>query len=204
MLQKALSIIIVVFLIITGCSASMPSAEKILEKMETAESYSCEAKMAVKNNKSIFYYNLKQYYKQQGKFRIEFYDDYGELKQTMIYNNGQCGIYHAHIDKPFKTQNFADTKEHNSFISAFLVNYRNDPEAKWTKEKIDEEDYYVFQCRIENENRYFSRAFLLVNVKSAQPKLLYIFDKNDSKTMEVKYKNFKYNDSLDDSLFDME
>ncbi|MGI5998650.1 MAG: germination lipoprotein GerS-related protein [Lutispora sp.] len=204
MLQKALSIIIIVILIITGCSASKLSAEETLEKMETAESYSCEAKMAVKNNKSIFYYNLKQYYKQQGKFRIEFYDDYGKMKQTMIYNNGQCGIYHAQIDKPFKTQNFADTKEHNSFISAFLVNYRNDPEAKWTKEKIDEEDYYVFQCRIDKENRYFSRVFLLVNVKSAQPQLLYIFDKNDSKTMEVKYKNFKYNDSLDDSLFDME
>ncbi len=204
MLQKALSIITIVILIITGCSASKLSAEETLEKMETAESYSCEAKMAVKNNKSIFYYNLKQYYKQQGKFRIEFYDDYGKMKQTMIYNNGQCGIYHAQIDKPFKTQNFADTKEHNSFISAFLVNYRNDPEAKWTKEKIDEEDYYVFQCRIDKENRYFSRAFLLVNVKSAQPQLLYIFDKNDSKTMEVKYKNFKYNDSLDDSLFDME
>jgi outer membrane lipoprotein-sorting protein len=60
MLQKALSIIIIVILIITGCSASKLSAEETLEKMETAESYSCEAKMAVKNNKSIFYYNLKQ------------------------------------------------------------------------------------------------------------------------------------------------
>jgi len=204
MLQKALSIIIIVFLIITGCSASIPSAEKILKKMETAESYSCEAKMAVKNNKSIFYYNLKQYYKQQGKFRVEFYDDYGKLKQTMIYNNGQCAIYHANIDKPFKTQNFADTKEHNSFISAFLTSYRNDPEAKWIKEKIDEEEYYVFQCRVENENRYFRRALLFVNIKNAQPKFLHIFDKDDSKIMEVKYNNFKYNDSLDDSLFNME
>jgi len=204
MLQKALSIIIIVILIITGCSASKLSAEETLEKMETAESYSCEAKMAVKNNKSIFYYNLKQYYKQQGKFRIEFYDDYGKMKQTMIYNNGQCGIYHAQIDKPFKTQNFADTKEHNSFISAFLEYYRNDSEAKWTKEEIEEEEYYVFQCKIDKENRYFSRALLFVNVKNAQPKLLYIFDKDGFKTMEVEYNNFQYNASLDDSLFDME
>lgn len=204
MLQKALSIIIIVLVVISGCSVSAPTAEKTLEKMETAESYSSEAKMAVKNNKSIFYYNLKQYYKQQGKFRIEFYDDYGELKQTMIYNNGQCGIYHAQIDKPFKTQNFTDTKEHNSFISAFLENYKNDSEAKWTKEKIGDKEYFVFQCKISNENPYFNKAVLFVEMKNALPKFLYILGEDGSKTLEVEYKDFQYNVTLDDSLFDME
>ena len=98
---RTLSIIVIVVMLV-GCTVSSLSPEDVLAKMETAESYWAEARMAVKNNKSVFYYNLKQFYKQQDKFRVEFYDDYGNLKQTMIYNNGQCGIYHDKIDKPLK------------------------------------------------------------------------------------------------------
>ncbi|SHI98041.1 germination lipoprotein GerS-related protein [Lutispora thermophila] len=204
MLQKALSIIIVILVVISGCSVSYPTAEEVLEKIEAAKSYSCEAKMAVKNNKSVFYYNLKQYYMQPEKFRIEFYDDYGELKQTMIYNNGQCGIYHTQIEKPFKAQNFTDTKEHNSFVSVFLENYKKDAEARWTKEKIEDEEYFVFQCKISDGNEYFNTALLFVLMKNAVPRFLYILGEDNSKTMRVEYRDFQYNVTIDDSLFNME
>lgn len=204
MLQKALSIIIILSLILTGCLTSIPSAEKVLGKMETAESYSSEARMAVKNNKSIFYYNLKQYYKKPDKFRIEFRDDSEVIKQIMIYNNGQCGIFHADIDKPFMTNNFAETKENNSFLSAFLDSYKNASDAKWDLEKREDEEFYVYRCSIVNGNPYFKRAVLFVNPKDAQPKLLNIFGEDDSKTLEVEYKTFQYDTVFDDLLFNIE
>lgn len=204
MLHKALSIIIILSLILTGCMNSIPSAEKILEKMESAESYTSEARMAVKNNKSIFYYNIKQYYKKPDKFRVEFLDDSGVIKQIMIYNKGQCGIFHADIDKPFKTDNFSETKEHNSFLSAFLAYYKNAPDAKCDLEKRDTDELYVYQCSITNGNAYFKRALLYVNSKDAQPKLLNIFGEDDTITLEVDFKNFEYNTSLEDLLFNMQ
>lgn len=204
MLQKTLSIIIILSLIVTGCIATLPSAEKVLKKMEDAESYSSDARMAVKNNKSVFYYNLKQYYKKQGKFRIEFCNDDGVIKQTMIYNNGQCGIFHTDIDKPFKTNNFTDTKEHNSFLQAFIENYKNASDARWDLEVRKDGEFYAYQCSIDNENPYFKRAILLVNPKDAHPILLNIFGEDDSKTLEVEYNNFQYNIALDDLLFNIE
>ena len=200
---RTLSIIVIVVML-AGCTVSSLSPEDVLAKMETAESYWAEARMAVKNNKSVFYYNLKQFYKQQDKFRVEFYDDYGNLKQTMIYNNGQCGIYHDKIDKPFKTQNFIDAKEHNSFITTFVGYYNKDPEAKWSKGKINDEEYYVFRCSIENKNSFFSGAELYVSSKNAIPKMLCIYGEDGRKTMEVEYKSFEYNRSFDGSLFFIE
>lgn len=204
MLQKVLSIIVIVSLVLAGCMLSAPSAEKVLKKMEDASGYSSEARMAVKNNRSVFYYNLKQYYKKPDKFRIEFYDDNLVMKQIMIYNNGQCGIFHVGIDKPFKSDTFAGTKEHNSFLSAFLENYRNAPDAKWTVEEKDGRDYYVFQCSVAGNNPYFKKALLYVNPKNAQPLLLNVFAEDDSKTLEVEYKTFLYGTETDDSLFDIE
>lgn len=202
-MRKTLSII-VMLLMLAGCTVSNLSAEEVLKKMETAESYSAEAKMAVKNNKSVFYYNLKQFYKQQDKFRVEFYDDYGNLKQTMIYNDGQCAIYHSKIDKPFKTQNFLDAKEHNSFITTFIGYYKEDPEANWSRGKINDDDYYVFRCNMKSNNSFFSSAELYVNSKNAVPKMLCIYGEDGGKTMEVEYKSFKYNVSIDDSMFFIE
>lgn len=204
MLKKLLFIILIVSLLLAGCMLSAPSAEKVLKKMEDASGYSSEARMAVKNNKSVFYYNLKQYYKKPDKFRIEFYDDNLVMKQIMIYNNGQCGVFHVGIDKPFKSGTFAGTKEHNSFLSAFLENYKNATDAKWTMEKKDGGDYYVFQCSMAGNNPYFKKALLHVNPKDAQPLLLNIFAEDDSKTLEIEYKTFVYGAELDDSLFDIE
>lgn len=186
-----------------GCKAGNLSPEKVLKAMEDINEYTAEATMKVKNNKSVFTYYMKQYYKKQDKFRVEFFDDGGNTNQIIIYNNNQCGIFHTGIKKPFISENFIGSKEYNSFLNEFLNNYKSDENAYMVLNKMEEREFYVLKCKIEKGNSYFKNAELYVDAKTAMPRQLIIYGDDDSKNIEIKYKNFNYNERIEDSIFEI-
>lgn len=203
MLQKVILVSLLLSFILYGCKANNLSSQKVLETMENASSYTAEALMNVQNNKSILIYNMKQYYKKPDKFRIEFYDDSGNIEQIIISNNNRCGVFHVGISKPFISENFNDSKEHNSFLNTFLINYKKDEKAHVVLDKIIDKDYYIFRCAMEKGNSYFENVELYIDAKTAIPQQLLIYGKNNSKNIEIVYKSFSYNDKLNDSIFEI-
>lgn len=203
MLQKAILVLILLSFIFYGCKVSNLSSQEVLDTMENANAYTSDAIMKVKNNKSIFIYKLKQYYKKQDKFRIEFYDENDNVKQIIIYNNNQCGIFDTSILKPFISENFFGSKEHNSFLKTFLMNYKADERAYVVLDKMEDKEYYIFKCNAEKGNLYFKNIELYADAKTAIPHQLIIYGENNSKTIEIIYKDFTYNNNLDDLLFEV-
>lgn len=203
MLQKIILVSLLLSFILYGCKAGNLSSQKVLETMENANSYTAEALMNVQNNKSILTYNMKQYYKKPDKFRIEFYDGSGNIEQIIISNNSRCGVFHAGISKPFISENFIGSKEHNSFLKTFLINYKKDEKAHVVLDKIIDKDYYIFRCTMEKGNSYFENIELYIDAKTAIPQQLLIYGKNNSKNIEIVYKSFSYNDKLNDSIFEI-
>ena len=204
MLQRALFITILLCVLLIGCKGGVLSSQEVLDRMGNADTYNSECIMKVQNNKSVFTYNLKQYYKRQDKYRVEFYDDTGGIKQTIIYNDNKCGVFHTGISKPFLSDNFIGTKEHSSFLSAFIANYKEDEKAEEALDTSEGNNYYIFTCNLENQNTYFKKSILRVDAKNAVPKLLIILGDKDNKTIEISYVNFSYNVPIDDSLFSLE
>lgn len=204
MLQKALFMTILLCMLLTGCKGRTLSSQEVLSRMGDADTYTSESIMKVQNNKSVFTYNLKQYYKRQDKYRVEFYDDTDCIMQTIIYNGNKCGVFHTSISKPFISDNFIGTKEHSSFLSAFIANYKKDEKAEEVMDKSEGNDYYIFTCKLDNQNSYFKKSILKVDAKNAVPKLLTILGENDNKTIEISYANFSYNVPIDDLLFNLE
>lgn len=189
--------------ILFSCKASKKSPEQILEVLENANTYTAEGIMNVKNNKSIFTYNMKQYYKKPGKIKIDFYNDDGSLIQSIIYNNGQCEIFHIGITKPYLCENFTDTKDYNSSLNTFLKNYRADERAYVEIKNCDGKECYSYKCSIINGNSYFNSSELIIDAITEVPGELIIYGSDGSKTIAIAYKNFAYNEDLDDSIFDI-
>ena len=204
MYYRTILLFLVLVLILSGCRGSNLRPEEVLKTMEGVDQYTTEAIMQVKNNKSVFIYNMRQYYKKRDKLRIEFLDKDGRIDQTIVYNDKQCALFHKNVKKPFIRDNFDDSKEYISFLGEFLRNYRFDEEAYIRLEKEGEEELYVLRCNIERENPYFKYAELYADVKRAIPQKLIIYGDDDSKNIEVIYENFKINQDIDDTIFDID
>jgi outer membrane lipoprotein-sorting protein len=69
--------------------------------------------------------------------------------------------------------------------------------------KMEEREFYVLKCKIEKGNSYFKNAELYVDAKTAMPRQLIIYGDDDSKNIEIKYKNFNYNERIEDSIFEI-
>ena len=82
--------------------------------------------------------------------------------------------------------------------------YKEDEKAEETMEKSEDSNYYIFACKLNNQNPYFTKAILKVDAKNAVPKLLAILGENNTKTIEISYIDFSYNVPIDDLLFSLE
>lgn len=205
MCRKVISVLIIVCLFFTGCTAFKPkrSFEEVSKRLLKLEAYTCNVTMRVANNKSIMEYKLKHFYKSPDKYRIEVLAP-EELKgQVTVYNGSRSYIYHPVIDQYLITENFSGSVEYNAFIGSFMNQVRKTEEIKVSSEKDGERELIVVEFEVPEPNNYMQHERLWLDAENIVPVKAVIFGNDGKAAVEVYYDNFVYNPGLKDGDFEI-
>ncbi|WIF95325.1 LolA family protein [Caminicella sporogenes] len=203
MKYKIFLISIFIILILVGCREK--SDEQLfydVQKFITSlDSYTCTAYITIYGNKEPETYIVKQWYKAPDKYRIDIEKPEELRGKTTIYNGNKVLIRHPKIGQGWIMENYKNTVEQKMFLGYFIHNYLNNENGKIKKQTIKKIDYLLFETEIPGEHPYFNREKLWFEIKKYYPYRLQILDINDKIRVDIKYRNFEYNQKIKDDVF---
>lgn len=203
--RRIICMFITVCVVFTGCGIQKPerSFEKMNKKFLKLETYICDVKMRVTNNKSTMEYKLRHYYKSPDKYKIEVLAPKELEGQVTVYNGSGSYIYHPGINQYLVTENFSGSVDYNAFIGSFMNHIKKTENIKISNEKSGGKELIVLEFKVPAPNSYMSLEKLWIDVENTVPVKAEIYG-NDGKTnVEVYYDNFVYNPGLNDRDFEI-
>lgn len=196
-------LLLVACIVLFGCSGNIGKEDKVIQRLKNIKSYSCNAAVKVRNNKSIMKYELKHFYKKSIGFRLEVVKP-DELKgQILIYRANEFLSYNPASDNTLVIDDSNQIFGYHILLGTFLQ-YYNDYEIA----DIGSGDYKDFKCYtyrfiLANSNTYMNQAKCYINKKDGLPVKMDILDKDGNKTIEIEYTNFVLNPKIDKEIFEL-
>ena len=201
---KNLAIVFLACIFLFGCSSTVSKEEKIIKKLKGLNSYSCNAIVKVKNNKSIMKYELKHYYKKNIGFRLEVAKPEDLKGQILIYKANEVFLYNPVSNNVLAIDDSNGMFGYHTILGTFLQYY-----DEHNVDEIKDENYKNFECftyrfTLTNSNIYMYQVRCFVNKENGLPVKMDILDKDGNKTTEVEYVDFALNPRIDNEIFELE
>lgn len=201
---KKLMIIFLACIFLFGCSSSIGKEEKIIKKLKDLNSYSCNATVKVKNNKSIMKYELKHYYKKNTGFRVEVTKP-EELKgQILIYRANEFLSYNPVSDNTLVIDDSNQIFGYHMLLGTFLQYYNDYDIVEIKSENYKDFKCYTYRLTLANSNIYMNQGKCYVNKEDGLPVKMDILDKDGNKTTEIEYSDFVLNAKIDKKMFELD
>lgn len=189
----------IILLFLVSCSSGGDCYESH-KKLMDMKSYSSEADIIVNGNKSSSTYKVKQIVQDSGNIKLETIEP-KELKgKKVVYSNNKWKVYHPLIDEIVEFDALRDIDE----IIYMGIIQKKFLMSEDLKEKVvnkSGQKCIEFKAKLPNQNSHRNYAKLYVGEKDSIPVLLEIYDEKDKVSVEVRYKNFKYNPSINKGEF---
>lgn len=190
-------------LLLTGCGEKTDEeifylAQKQIMGLDT---YVCTANITVYGNKTPEQYTVKQWFKAPNKYKIEVQSPEEVKGKTTIYNGKKAFICHPRIGQEWLMEDFLDSTEQKMFLGHFISNFISTENAELSRETIEDRDYILMETEIPGNHPYFNKKKLWFDIKKYYPYRLQVVDKDDNLRIDVKYIDFRYNESIDDKFF---
>jgi len=190
-------------LILWGCSPKSDEdlfyeAQKQLNKME---SYYAQVEITSIGNKGPQQYIMKQWFKKPDKYKLEILSPENLKGKVTISDGSRAWIYNPEIDQTWMMQSFAHSEEQNMFLGYFLKNCLNSESVEVSSKTMDGEDYLIITTDIPGNHVYYHKELLYIHIDTMKPYSLQVYDVKDQLRIEVKYIEFQYNPSLENTIF---
>jgi outer membrane lipoprotein-sorting protein len=197
--------VVIAVILLQGCKKQVGSeflkAQKMLGGLET---YTVTAEIIVRGNKVVENYVVKQYFKYPDRYRLEVVSPGDKCGKVTIYDGQRIVIYHPQIKQVYIMENFKEVEETGMFPGHFAKNLFSSENADYQVKKIGSDEYTVIKVEIPGGNNYRKYQVLYIDNKSTVPYKMEILDSNGNTAVTVHYKNFLYNNKIDDKLFTMD
>ncbi len=188
---------IVLILLLAGCEKiSLPRADttkSVYETFSEMQSYSARIKVFTYSNTNENAYEVTQYYAYPEKYRSECGDS------VTVINKDKASVqYDAKSDKEI----FDKISDESNFmyLNSFFDKYYRDEKAN-VKSSSKNDKLITLSVDTGLENKYKSRAELILNTQDMKPISLKITDGKGKTYMKIEYISFKINPELDLKLF---
>lgn len=185
--------------LLSGCGKTSKDYNEITEFLKNIENYSSDVKIILKNNKQKIAYDTVQIYNKSLGHIVNLNNE-----RIFIYKDQNIYVKDIKNDKVYVQDNDFDKTFRLSFISEYVKMLYTNEQINYSYESIDDKEYMLIHYFIPGVNRNFSEAVLYINSENMKPKKVYIYDKDGIETMEVVYENFKIDEEIDNSLFDID
>lgn len=199
----------IILLCLNGCTKTenkenLSTMEKIQNQLLNMENYACVATVEHISSKNTRTYEMKQFCKKTGEYRLEMISPESVEGIITTYDGKRICQYNPRVEgkliKDIEPSKYVD----EMFLTAFISNYLQSEETSIETSKFDASKCTVLEAVIPGEHKYLSTEKLWVDNENLTPKQLIIYDKENKERIKVSYKEFKFNAQLDNKIFNIE
>jgi outer membrane lipoprotein-sorting protein len=202
LLKKFFLLLILSLIFLCSCEKKddLYNAHKKLAEMK---SYIAIADITVNSNKGTSNYKVKQYFVEPDKLRIETTEPDFLKGKVICFDGAKWKIYHPLIKQSFEADKLKNEDE-LVFLGILKNGILSGEDAKYKYASKDGVDYVQIKTTIPGGNDYRKYTIVYLNRKTYLPEIMEIYDENDQVRVIVKYSEFKYNEEIKSSLFNLE
>ena len=209
MCKKILLLFLTLMMSLSVCGCSRPFSdrdmdiyEKIHKYYSKMESYSCDLDFTVFSNKTENRYFVSQSSVLPNKFYTRVTDPNGTFSVTTI-TNGEL------------TKTTADGSEYSltipnqEYVSLLFVNnffdayYSSEETSISVDSSATKSAKTILDVFVSENDLCIEKVSMAIDNKTLFPHTLTVYDTDGKKLILAKYENFKYNNKIDDSVFNI-
>lgn len=194
--------VIIAGLILQGCTRyGGDDFSKIHRMLAGLENYTATAEIIVRGNKMVGSYVVKQYFKYPDRYRLEVISPEDKKGKTTLYDGERIWIHNPQINQTYIMENFKEVEETGMFPGYFARNLFCGEEAQYGKKTDGDNEYVTIKVVIPGSNNYRKHQILYLDRDKSLPVKMEILDSQGNVTVTVYYKEFIYNEIIDEKLF---
>lgn len=193
-------------LVLASCRSSdggLSVMERIQKQLNEMESYRCTAQLTRISNKGENVYDIKQYYKSSGEYRLEMTGPEGVAGNYTVYNGETVCQYNPRVSGRVIKDVPASQMRNELFLGQFVKNYMNSEEVAVETAAVNLNRCTVLEAVIPGGFQYTATEKLWVDEETILPVKLVIYDNEGGERYILEYKDFEFNVELDDKLFEI-
>jgi len=203
---KKLTLLILTLMIslsVCGCNTSdsdMDIYEKIHKTYSRLESYSTDLELTVFSNKTENHYFVSQKTKEPDKFFARVTDPEGSFSVTTITNGDKTTTSAQGFDDSLTipSEDYLSLLFVNNFLKAY---YASEDTACTVDSSLTQGKKTVFTVTAPENDLAISRVTMSFDNKTLVPFMVTVYGEGDKTLATAKYENFKFDDKIDDSVF---
>jgi outer membrane lipoprotein-sorting protein len=192
-----------------GCSSKsefisppmQSSSQKIHKILSDFVSYKSEASIEYISNKSSNIYEVVQYSRITGEYRIEVIAPEESAGSITLSDGKTIYQYNNKVSSKVTVGNVEKRERSEIFVTSFIKNYFADKEVTVSTGKFDANNFTMLEADVEGEHPYINSQKLWIDNKSFKPIKMVIYDSDGVEKVIVTFKTFEYNITLEDKLF---
>lgn len=206
-LKKILLFILIIILLLVSFSCTkdnnfLSNDRRILSKIERTyekyKGYKCKANISIFSGENNSMYLIEETYNKPNKYKLEILKP-NESKGIIILNtNDKIFVEHPTINQSISLVAIKSLNKQLLIGDFFEDVYKAN---RLSNDKINNEEYLVFEYKLEDKNKYRESARIWLKKKKFTPYKLNIYDKNGSLQVEIIYDNFKFLRRTKENLF---
>ena len=205
MCKKLTSFFLTLMISLSVCACGfsdrdMDIYEKIHKKYLKMESYSADLDMTVFSNKTQNRYFVSQKTCEPDKFYTLVTDPDGLFSVTTITNGAVTKVTTDSSDYAITvpSNEYLDLLFINNFLKAY---YASEVTSLNVDSSIINGNKTTLMVETNHPESTIKKVSLSFNNETLAPEMISVFGENDTVLVTAKYENFKFNDSIDPSVF---
>ncbi|WP_234123058.1 germination lipoprotein GerS-related protein [Clostridium hydrogenum] len=170
--------------------------KNVVTYLKNLKSYSCNTDITIKNDKQDVNYKCSQVYALGSGYRMEL-----NKGRTMIFKENKIYVKDKENKATYVTPDSFDEVFKLSFIGEYIGMLYTNENTKYSLIKTNGVEYAIIKITIPNQNRNIKYAEMYVDTKNNVPYKVSIYDDKDKERIQIMYKEFKPNISVDKGAF---
>lgn len=169
-------------------NTTIKSAEDIKEYILNLESYDAQISVEISSNKNQNQYKMRQIYKAPNLERLEILEPQSVKGIITTYDGNNLKIENTTFNLNKIYENYPYIAENSLWLSDFINNYKNNPNATFK----EEENQIIMQTNIQEKSIIQT---LYIDTKTKKPTKLTLEDVNKKMLVYILYNEIKINSS---------
>ena len=205
-MKKFILILLCVFtcVFLSACTkdGEISLQEKINTTLKNMTSYEAEGNLIRFDGKGKTEYTVKQYWQNDGKYRLEILSPDKFKGNYTVYNGSEVCQYNPSVKDSIIRNVPQSTARNQIFVGEFVKNYFNSENVSCAVGNFDESTCTVIEAVIPGGNKYSATEKLWVDNESIKPVKLVLYDSEGNERYIMEFDSFEYNKEFDQSLFE--
>ncbi len=178
------------------------SYKDVTQMLHSLDTYAMSGNVTYISNNEKSTYNMLQYGKINGTYRIEMLSDDGS-KSTTIYDTKTIYQFNDNMKDVVNISTNENSEKSEIFITKFIKNYETSNDVSVLVSNINNSPCTVLEATIPGNSHYFSTEKLFIDNKTLSPTKLVIYDEDNLERIVVDYDQFILNPTLDEEIFNV-